>query len=140
MKARMWAAGLGIYVALYVVGAGVWFYFAFFNPSMVPGAADTSFVPFVPWFFHTFVAAAPAVWSVAVALGELMLAAMLVTKRFRVPGLLLATVWQVFVAGVADGWPLGALNLLIAAGQVGLLLHYWHRPASRVARVARVAG
>jgi hypothetical protein len=125
MKSRLWGIGVGIYVAVYVVGGAAWLYFAFFNPGVVPSSADTSFVPFVQWLFHHVVGAAPTAWSAAVAIGEFALAALLVSRKYRAAGLLLATLWQVFGAGVADGWPLGLLNLALGAGQVALLSHYW---------------
>ena len=125
MKARLWRIGLGIYVAIYVAGSAAWFYFAFFKPSAVPGAADTSFLPFVPWLFHNVIGAAPAAWAAAVAVGELGIALLLLNRKYRATALVLATLWQVFGAGVADGWPLGLINLSLAAGQVVLLSHYW---------------
>lgn len=131
MKKVLWTTGLGICVAIYALGADVWVYFASMNPTVVPSAADTSFVPFVPWFFHNVIGAAPAVWASAVAAGELAIAVLLIARKYRVAALILATLWQVFGAGVADGWPLGLINLVIAAGQVALLVHYWDHPLMR---------
>lgn len=130
-----WAIGLGIYVAIYLVGGAVWLHFAFFNPGVVASAADTSFVPFVPWLFHNVIGAAPTAWAAAIAVGELGIAVLLVSRKYRVTALVLATLWQVFGAGVADGWPLGLINLALALGQVTLLFHYWPRGGSAISRL-----
>jgi len=135
MKHRLWTVGLGVYVAVYVVGAAAWLYFALFNPGVVASSADTSFVPFVPWLFHNVIGTAPTAWALMVAIGELGLAVLLMTRRYRVAGLLLATLWQVFGAGIADGWPLGVINLILAAGQLALLFHYRRDSAIAVPRL-----
>jgi hypothetical protein len=127
MKQRLWAIGLGIYVAVYVLGGAAWLYFAFFNSGVVASSADTSFVPFVPWLFHNVIGAAPAAWAAAVAVGELGVALLLLSRKYRARALVLATLWQVFGAGVADGWPLGLINVALAVGQVVLLSHYLPR-------------
>jgi Na+-transporting NADH:ubiquinone oxidoreductase subunit NqrE len=138
MKRVLWATGLGIYVAIYALGAAVWLYFAVLNPGAVRSAADMSFVPLVPWIFHNVVGAAPSAWAFIIALGELSLAALLVTRRYRVAALVLATLWQVFGAGLAVGWPLGIINLLLAAGQIVLLIQYGRHapPAGHQLRAA----
>jgi len=122
-----WA--LGAAVAIYALGGAAWLYFALLSPDPVPSAADASFVPFVRDFFHHVVALQPVAWALAVAAGELGLAALILFRRTRSAGLLIATVWQVFGAGVADGWPLILINLVIAGFQLGVLRYWLRRPA-----------
>jgi len=122
--------GLAAAVGIYVLGAGAWFYFAFFDAGAVPSAADTSFVPVMRDFFHQVVSNQPAAWALAVAAGELALAVLILVSATRPAGLLLATAWQVFGAGLAMGWPLILANLVIAAGQFALLV-YWLRRTDR---------
>jgi hypothetical protein len=129
--------GVVVTIGIYALGAAGWFYFAFVNSQAVPSAADSSFVPLIRDFFHQVVSLDPAAWALAVAVGELGLAALILFRATRPAGLLLATFWQVFGAGLAMGWPLILGNLVIAAFQLALFIIWLRQSDGSTTRARR---